>query len=219
MKITVLCSDPLHPIDIYLERWVLLNKTLHEISIVRRKSDLIGGDILFLVSCSQIIDATDRAPYGVCLVLHASDLPVGRGWSPHIWAIIKGAEKITVSLLEADDQVDSGKIWKKIEFQVPKHALWNEINESLFEAEIELMNFALENFNDIVPVEQNPKIIPSYYPRRTFEDSKIDTRRSLEEQFDQIRVCDPLRFPAFFYLHGHRYNIILERINGKVDID
>jgi methionyl-tRNA formyltransferase len=56
----------------------------------------------------------DRAKYDSSLVLHASDLPAGRGWSPHIWAITNGAESVTLSLLEAEDQVDSGRIWKKM---------------------------------------------------------------------------------------------------------
>lgn len=28
---------------------------------------------------------------------------------------------------------------------------------------------------------------------------------------DLIRICDPDRFPAYFELHGHKYNIRLEK--------
>lgn len=220
MNISLLCSDQAHPVNAYLDEWIALNQARYDITLARRKDDLPGGDILFLVSCTEIIEEADRAAYQACLVLHASDLPQGRGWSPHIWAVINGAEKITLSLLEAEDKVDSGRIWKKLNFNVPKHALWNEINAKLFEAEIELIDFAVERFRQgIVPYEPDPSIPQSYFPRRTPEDSRIDPTLSLADQFDQIRVCDPLRFPAFFDLRGHRYKLIIEKMNEHPDQD
>ena len=92
-------------------------------TLVFDKADLQGGDILFLVSCSQMIREAERKKYKVTLVLHASDLPEGRGWSPHIWSILDGANQITVSLLEASDPVDSGAIWLKTKFTLEGHEL------------------------------------------------------------------------------------------------
>lgn len=213
MRISLLCSEEMHPVNEFLQKWVEKNNTLHRIELVRRKAELSGGDILFLISCSEIISAADRSAYRVCLVLHASDLPVGRGWSPHIWQLIEGADEITLSLLEAEDKVDSGRIWKKLKVQIPKHALWDEINSSLFKAEIELIDFAIQEFERIKPVDQDSSIQPTYYRRRTPDDSQIDPTKSIAEQFNKIRVCDPNRFPAFFELHGKKYKLILEKIN------
>lgn len=187
---------------------------VHQVELVRKTSELSGGDILFLISCSKIVSVTDRAAYRTSLVLHASDLPHGRGWSPHIWQLIDGATEITLSLLEAEDRVDSGRIWKKLKFPVPKHALWDEINKCLFEAEVELIDFAVREFKTVSPTTQDPSIQPSYYPRRTPADSQIDPSQSIASQFDRIRVCDPNRFPAFFELHGRKYKLILEKIDA-----
>ncbi|MFT0849635.1 hypothetical protein VRY85_02490 [Achromobacter sp. F4_2707] len=198
----------------YLHSWIAKQKNAHEIEIVRKKSDLSGGDILFLISCSEIVSAADRSAYRASLVLHASDLPKGRGWSPYIWEIIGGAEEITLSLLEAEDKVDSGRIWQKVRFAIPKDALWDEINKCLFGAEIELIDFAVREFSSIMPVEQDISIEPTYYPRRSPSDSQIDPSKSIASQFDRIRVCDPQRFPAFFELHGKKYKIVLEKFNG-----
>lgn len=181
--------------------------------LVRNKGDLSGGDILFLISCSEIVNKTDRSAYSVSLVIHASDLPNGRGWSPHIWQIIEGRSEITLSLLEAEDKVDSGRIWKKIKLKIPKYILWDEINALLFTGEIDLINYAVEKFDDVTPQQQDKNIEPSYYSKRTPLDSQIDPLASLESQFDKIRVCDPSRFPAFFELHGYRYTIKLEKVN------
>ena len=97
---------------------------------------------------------------------------------------------------------------------IPKHALWDEINDSLFAAELELMDFALQEFDTIEPQRQDHSIEPTYRAKRRPEDSKIDVSKSLESQFDLIRVCDPLRFPAYFELRGHRYKVVLEKIDG-----
>lgn len=215
MKISLLCSDAAHPVNAYLDAWIGENAGRHEIELVRRKADLTGGDILFLVSCAEIVRDVDRAPYRACLVLHASDVPRGRGWNPHIWDIIAGAEFVTLSLLEAADQVDSGRIWKKLRIDIPKHALWNEINAALFEAEIEMIAFAVENLDTVRPSEQDMSFEPTYHRRRNPSDSQIDPHKSIAEQFDRIRVCDPNRFPAFFDLHGHRYKLILEKADEQ----
>ncbi len=213
MKITLLCSDPLHPVNEYLFRWVAQNQQKYDISFVRSSKELPGGQILFLISCPEILSKSKREAYAFTLVLHASDLPYGRGWSPHIWQIINGADQITVSLLEAEDNVDSGRIWHQIKFPVPKDALWNEINALLFSAEIRLIDFAVKEFNVISPLQQNQSIEPTYFPRRKPIDSKIDPQLSIASQFNHIRVCDPLRFPAYFELYGYKYKLVLEKIN------
>lgn len=213
MRISLLCSDEQHPVNEYLKRWILAHQGVHQVQLARKKNELSGGDILFLISCAEIVGAADRAAYRATLVLHASDLPSGRGWSPHIWQLIDGAYEITLSLLEAEDKVDTGRIWRKLKFPVPKHALWDEINARLFEAEIELINFAVGEFEGVSPITQDPAIEPIYYPRRSPADSRIDPSQSIASQFDRIRVCDPHRFPAFFELHGKKYKLILEKLD------
>jgi methionyl-tRNA formyltransferase len=215
MKITLLCSDVKHPVNAYLKAWMDTQQGVHEVELVQKKSDLAGGEILFLVSCSEIIDAKVRDMYLTTLVLHASDLPKGRGWSPHIWEIVRGAEVITLSLLEAEDNLDSGRIWQKLDIPIPKHALWDEINQLLFAAEIELINFAIQNFGTASSAHQKATDIASYYPKRTPEDSRIDVNKSIAEQFDLIRVCDPSRFPAYFEYLGMRYTLKLEKTHDQ----
>jgi methionyl-tRNA formyltransferase len=215
MKVSIVCSNPKHPINSYLVAWIERHKQYQEIELVRKKSELTGGDILFLVSCAEIVTAEDRVLYGVSLVLHASDLPQGRGWSPHIWAVATGAVHITLSLIEAEDKVDSGRIWKKVLIPVPATALWDEINHLLFSAEVHLMDFAMLSHGCIQPQEQSADVEPTYYRLRTPQDSRIDPNQTLADQFDLIRVCDPHRFPAFFDYRGQRFAIKLEKLNDE----
>lgn len=213
MKITLLCSDLNHPVNAYLKPWMDVQQGLHEVELLQTKSQLSGGELLFLISCSEIIKGTDRSKYQATLVLHASDLPRGRGWSPHIWEIADGAEHITLSLLEAADKVDSGRIWAKRQIPVPQDALWDEINHRLFTAEVELIDFAVKQFGRETPALQANAEQATYYPKRTPQDSQLDPHQTIAEQFNRIRVCDPNRFPAFFFLHGKKFKLILEKFD------
>ncbi len=211
MKISILCSSKEHPVYESLLKWQKKHEITHEIELVQSKQDLSGGDILFLISCSDLIKKDLRERYKATLVLHASELPNGRGWSPHIWQILEGKNKITVTLLEAEEKVDSGAIWAQRELVLEGHELYNEINEKLFSIESELMDFAIENIYKISPTPQC-EVEPTYYRKRLPEDSRIDPDRSITEQFDLLRVADSERFPTFFYLRGHCYQIIIEKI-------
>jgi len=215
MKITLLCSDLQHPVNAYLKSWALAQAGTHKVEIIQSKDQIKGGDMLFLISCSEIIAASERWQYKFCLVLHASDLPKGRGWSPYIWEIARGAEFITLCLLEVESKIDSGRIWKKISIIVPKDALWNEINHLLFTAEVEMIDYAVQHFAKVQPQTQVNTDQATYFPKRTPTDSKIDVNKSIAEQFNLIRVCDPKRFPAHFDHLGKRYILKLEKLNEQ----
>lgn len=186
----------------------------HRVELVRQKSELTGGDVLFLISCHEIISTLDRQKYGATLVIHASDLPEGRGWSPHIWQIVEGKNLIVVSLIEARDAVDTGAIWAQRQLVLEGHELSDEINAALFAIELELMGHALEIIGAGKPSPQDDRP-PSYYRRRTPEDSRLDPLRTIAEQFDLLRVADPQRFPAFFDLRGHRYLVRIEKAGAS----
>ena len=212
MKIKILNTDPKHPINPYLLELVTKLERYHSVSIIRSEEEVTDGDLLFLVSCNQIIDNNVLRNFKHVMVLHASDLPKGRGWSPHIWEIIGGAEKITLSLIDAVAQVDCGDIYRAVMIDIPKSALWDEINDLLFNAEINMIEFAVENFESLQKCAQSVDVEPTYYHKRQPPDSEIDAYKSIAEQFDLIRVCDPNRFPAIFQLHGECYKLVLEKI-------
>lgn len=214
MRISILCTDPNHPVVNYLREWVDAVSKRHEVSLVFDKGELKGGDILFLVSCNQLIHDSEREKYRKTLVLHASDLPKGRGWSPYIWSILNGANQITVSLLEACEPVDSGAIWLKTTFSLVGHELLPEIYEKLFAAELLLMHQAVNQFDLIKPSQQIGEAGP-YMKKRTPDDSRLDPNKSIAEQFNLLRVVDSQRYPAFFDYQGKRYLIKIEKVDNE----
>lgn len=209
-RVSVLCSDPAHPVNAWIERWASANAERADIAIARDKAELSGGDFLFLISCHQIIGADVRDLYRHNLVIHASDLPNGRGWSPMAWEVLHGASGITVSLINAEDSVDSGDIWQKRSFALDGTELLDELNAKLFDLELELMDWALASCDTAVPEPQIGEA--TTWPRRTPADSEIDPSKPLAESFDTIRIADPDRFPAFFEYRGARYSIRLDKL-------
>lgn len=212
MKINVLCSDSQHPVFKVLEAWVGRKQEQGlDCNLVSDANLLSGGEFLFLISCSQIIPNVIIQKYKYVLVLHASDLPQGRGWSPHIWDIVTGKNEVTLSLLEASERVDTGDIWAKTIINFKGHELLPEINRYLFEAELRLMDFAICNYSSVSKIKQN-QVIEKTWPKRTPEDSRLNPDKSIREQFNLLRVVDNKRYPAFFDLFGFRYKLTIEKM-------
>ena len=200
MRVTILCSDEKHPAWEMLRLWA--DNRYHLTS----RLDDRHGDFLFLVSCTEKVPLEVRNNYQHTLVLHESDLPLNRGWSPLAWSILGGANEITVSLFEATDEIDAGPIWKKTHCRFEGHELSDEIQRRITKLKIELMEDALLGPKRVVPQQGEA----SYCTKRTPADSEIDPQRPLAAQFDLLRICER-RFPAFFHLRGHRYEIMLKK--------
>lgn len=215
MKVTVLCSDPRHPKWPALAAWVD-SRPAGSAQLVTRIADATGGDFLFLISCAELVRATDRARYGHTLVVHASELPRGRGWSPHVWAVLEGKDRICVTLLEAADKVDSGRIWAQREIRLGGHELFDEIADRIAACELDLMDFAIANAATIEPRVQEEGEA-TYLRRHTPDDSALDVERSLADQFELLRVSDPERYPAFFDHRGHRYLVSIRKAETAPD--
>lgn len=209
LAVTVICTDPKHPVNRWVEAWKARESHRADIAIVRDVAEAAGGDFLFLVSCHQIVRAELRARYRHSLVLHASALPHGKGMSPHVWQILEGSNRFPVTLLNAEDALDSGDIWKQEFMDFDGTELFDAINLKVFTAELALMTWALDNCDVASPRKQVGE--GTMYRRRKPEDSRIDPGASLSEVFNLLRVCDPDRFPAFFHMNGQRYKIRLER--------
>lgn len=209
MKIDILCSDPTHKVNGPLAAWAEARGCEHAVRILRDPAELGSGDFLFLVSCHRIVRRAERERYRHTLVLHASALPEGRGMSPHVWQILEGRDRLTVTLLEAADGVDTGDIWHQLTFPVAPTDLHDEIHAKLFAAELALMDWAIAHCDRARPRPQRGEA--THYRRRTPDDSAIDPERPLAEAFDLLRISDPDRYPVHFSWRGQRYRLRIDK--------
>jgi methionyl-tRNA formyltransferase len=211
--VSILCTDPRHPVNAWLEGWIAAVADRADVRLCRDREEVGSGDFLFLVSCQQLVGHEVRHRFRYSLVLHASDLPAGRGMSPHVWAVVSGAGELVLTLLDARDPVDSGDIWQQRRISLQGGELYDEINAKLFDAEIELMSWAIDYCDSSRPRPQSGE--PTYCRRRTPEDSRIDPQRSIAEQFDLLRVADPHRYPAFFEYRDRSYKILIDPMEPR----
>ncbi len=168
---------------------------------IHSHDDIEKGDILILLSCEQKLTKRDLNKYN--LVVHESDLPHGKGWSPLTWQVLEGKKEITVSLIEADDKIDSGEIYEQTQIHLEGHELIDELREKQSDATLNLIKKFLAKFPEIKGHEQSGE--ESFYNKRMPKDSQLDINKSISDQFNLLRVCDNDRYPAFFYIDGVRY--------------
>ena len=210
--VNILFGDLHHPVyKFFFER---LDELPPNSSLKTELSDCVDGATLFLVSYSKILKPSDIEKYSNVIVLHASDLPSGRGWSPHVWSILSGHNKITVSAVSAAVEVDTGAVWSKISFVVKPTDLFHEINENLFRAELQLIQDVYSLIaGSKKPKEQDSKslITSNYWPRRYPKDSEISINDTFRDAFNLLRVSDPDRFPVYFDYEGETFEILIRK--------
>ncbi len=179
----------------------------HEVMHLTRPDDLNTGDIAFFLSLGKIVRPALLRRHAHNLVVHASALPQGRGWSPLTWQVLEGKSEIPVTLLEAAPGLDEGPVHASRLLRFSGHELIDELRAGLEQATAELcMDFVHDypfRAGDARPQEG----ASSYYPRRRPEDSRLDPELGLAAQFNLLRVCDPVRYPAYFEHQGRRYEV------------
>lgn len=192
-----------------LSGWLLAG---HQVSWVSDADQLPGGDLCFFLSYGRIVGPEIRRRYRNCLVVHASDLPKGRGWSPASWLILEGADRIPVTLLEAVDQVDAGPIYRQHWLELNGTELVDDWHALLADATMRLARDFVAGYPDTLREAREQTGEPSSYPRRRPKDSEVDPSRPLAEIFNQLRIADNDHYPVYFTHLNAEYCL---RINRK----
>ena len=172
-------------------------------------SEIEEGDMLCLLSCEKIFRDLELNKYN--LVVHESDLPKGKGWSPLTWQILEGKNKIPITLFEANKKIDSGNIYKKEIIQFNGDELIEEIKHKQGIATQKLILDFIKNIKNIKGISQEGE--ESFYIKRVPKDSELDIDKSLKDQFNLLRVVDNERYPAFFIKDGQKYIIKIYKDN------
>lgn len=178
--------------------------------LCRSYASIDPGNVAFFLGCIGIASSEALKRNRWNLVVHESDLPKGRGFSPLSWSILAGENVIPVCLIEAADEVDAGAILYKDRIVLEGHELIGEIRAALGEKTIELCERFLYEASPVTPVPQVGE--PTYFKRRRPPDSRLDPNQSISDQFELLRIVDNRRYPAFFELRGHRYVLSIEKI-------
>jgi len=188
----------------------------HEVRWIHDVSALASGELLFILSCGQVLTKEHLNFHHHNLVIHASDLPKGRGWSPLTWQILEGNKSIPLCLFEAVTKVDAGKIYLRDEIHLGGHELINELRVLMAHSILRLCEQFINQYPDILTYAQEQRGTPTYYARRSPGDSKLDVNKSLLEQFNLLRIVDNERYPAFFEWRGHKYTLYIQKCSEDI---
>lgn len=205
MKIQILVDNPNSWITPYLKNLVssIKQKKNCYVKLINSHEDVESGDILCLLSCEKKFNKLNLNKYN--LVVHESDLPKGKGWSPLTWQVIEGKKNIPITLFEANTLIDSGNIYEKINIKTSGYELIDELRFLQFEATTKLILNFIEKYPNIKGEKQKGK--ESFYCKRTKNSSELNILESIKDQFNLLRVCDNERYPAFFIIDNVKYLI------------
>jgi methionyl-tRNA formyltransferase len=188
----------------------------HGVAWAHDAGDLPGGDLCFYLSYGSIVDNDKRSQYRHNLVVHESNLPQGRGWSPLTWQILEGRNRIPVTLFEAVDAVDAGQVYAQDWIDYQGLELVDELRARQGEATVRLCRRFVYEYPVIVGTGREQTGQAIYYARRRPENSRLDPDQTIREQFNLLRVVDNERYPAFFEMHGHEYVLNIRGPKNKV---
>ncbi len=180
-----------------------LSKSKHDVSLVHHQSEIETCDVAFYLGCTNIVNRQTLNKSKSSIVVHPSNLPKGRGFSPLAWQVLEGEHEITVCLFEATEGVDEGDIYLKSSFFLSGLELNDEIKQKQGQATLDL---CLEYVNKYEYIKAEGQLgEPTYYGRRSRGSSELDAHKTISEQFNLLRVVDNERYPAFFYYKNKKY--------------
>jgi methionyl-tRNA formyltransferase len=189
----------------------------HGVDWLHDPRDAGEGDFCFCLSLGQLVPERVRARFFHTLVVHESDLPQGKGWSPLTWQILDGRSRIPVTLLEAANRVDSGAIYAQRWLEFAGHELISELREAQAMATHELCRWFVDHYPESAAEARAQKGEESFYSRRRPTDSRLEPNMSLAAQFNLLRVVDNERYAAWFEYNGHRYRLRIDQISHAAD--
>lgn len=178
---------------------------------VHDANQLQAGELCFYLSYGKIVGTEMLSKFKHNLVVHGSDLPKGKGWSPLTWQVLAGDKKHPLTLIEADFKVDSGVIYAQNWYEFEDTELIEEMRQTQAVKTLALCRHFIENYPDIIKQAKAQIGIESFYSRRRSKDSELDINLTLKQQFNLLRVVDNQSYPAFFTFAGKRYNLKIEQ--------
>lgn len=213
-----LCSDQSSWINNAIPAWALQWRAAgHSLAWAHNAALLPESHLCFYLSYGRIVGAELRARHCNNLVVHESDLPRGRGWSPLTWQVLQGAQNIVVTLFEAADEVDAGVIYGQTLIQLQGYELVEDLRRQQAVATFKLCTEFIDGYPSVLHLAREQQGTPNYFPRRKPADSRIDLALPLRDQFNLLRVCDNTHYPAWFEYAGERYTLKINRVRQDDD--
>ena len=144
----------------------------------------LGIDIAFVIGWQRLIPADVLSGMKVgAFGMHGSamNLPLGRGRSPMNWSIIEGRQIFYTNLFKYNPGVDEGDVVDTFKFQITGRDTGETMHYKNLLAMKHLItrNLSALQSGAFALTRQPDDILPTYYPKRSPDDSQIDWEQDL----------------------------------------
>lgn len=168
-------------------------------------------DICFILSCTKILKKEFLDKHRHNIVVHASDLPKGKGFTPLKWQILEGKNDIPLTLFEAVEACDAGPYYFKDVIHFEGYEMLDEMQHVMANKIIDMCCLFVQQIEDLLPIQQKGE--STYYRKFNKEDDDLNIDFTLKQLFPRFRIADFERFPLTFEKDGHHYSMTVKRID------
>ena len=183
-----------------LEKYGIEYTFLRNLDEVTEKYDFVVESGLYDIIPEKYLSIPK---YGI-IGIHESPMPEGKGHAPLQWAVLNNRPNLTVSLYKLSAKVDAGEIIYQQNVEISKLDTYKELEEKRQSGITECFGKFLEELSQGALVLREQHGASSYHKKRTPADSCLDSTKSLDSLWDNIRICDNQYYPAHFYVDGKK---------------
>ena len=206
IKVAYLLDNSNDWIKKYIKKFKYLKKSKkYNSKIFTNYRKIKNYDIVFVISYTKILKSSFLKKNKLTLVVHASNLPKGKGFSPIQWQILEKKNEINFCLLRAATKVDSGEIYEKDFISLDGTELYDKIRYFQAIATMKIIYRFLKKYPNVISIQQNGK--STFYRRRTKKDSILNINLPIKKLFNQMRIANNEKWPSFFIYKKKKYII------------
>ena len=173
--------------------------------ISKNPNNIKNQNIVFPLSYTRILPESFLQKNELVLIVHSSKLPKDKGFAPLQNQILKNKNKVYMSLIKAEKEVDTGPIYFQNSFMLDGTELSDEIRNI---QGIQLLNIIKKFLVKYPNVKSKNQIGKGNFNKRRYpKDSQLDINKTIKQQFNHLRINDNELYPSFFYYKGKKYII------------
>ena len=157
-------------------------------------------DLVVVVAFGRILPPDVLAvPRHGCINVHASALPRWRGAAPIQRAVLAGDERTAVALMQMDEGLDTGPVYRMVHTPIGALETSGELFERLAQLGAEALDDLLAVFPEVPPPQPQPREGMTHAAMLRKEEGRVSWERSARSLVDHVRGMDP--WPAAFTEH------------------
>jgi len=175
----------------------------YDFKISKNYLNIKNQNIVFPISYTKILPKSFMLANELVVVAHPSKLPHDKGFAPIQHQILKNKNKIYISLIKAEKEVDAGPIYFQDYFYLNGTELSDEIRKIQGSEYLKIIKKFLIKYPNVKSKKQIGN--SNFNKRRYPKDSQLNINKTIKEQFNHLRINDNELYPSFFFYKNKKY--------------